>query len=70
MNVAVFRDIGALIGRPLVPLRSVAVLTLVSWIAKTSHDTALRDIKVMITKGVLKQEPSGGRSTSYRLVRP
>jgi len=38
-------------------------------LAKTSHDTALRDIQDLIEKGVLKQEKAGGRSTAYVLVR-
>ncbi|MFK8057758.1 MAG: Fic family protein [Saprospiraceae bacterium] len=37
-------------------------------IAKCSADTALRDIKDLIEKGILKQEESGGRSTNYELV--
>jgi Fic family protein len=37
-------------------------------ITKSSPDTALRDIKDLIEKGVLKQEESGGRSTNYELV--
>lgn len=37
-------------------------------IAKCSTDTALRDIKDLIEKGILKQEVSGGRSTNYELV--
>lgn len=37
-------------------------------IAKCSPDTALRDIKDLIEKGILKQEASGGRSTNYELV--
>ena len=36
-------------------------------ITKCSADTALRDIKDLIEKGVLKQEKSGGRSTNYEL---
>jgi Fic family protein len=46
-------------------------LTTEKWgkIAKTSHDTALRDIRDLIDKGVLKQEKGGGRSTAYVLVR-
>lgn len=36
--------------------------------AKCSADTALRDIKDLIDKGVLEQEKSGGRSTNYKLV--
>lgn len=36
-------------------------------IAKCSADTALRDIKDLIEKGILKQEEQGGRSTNYEL---
>jgi Fic family protein len=46
-------------------------LTTEKWgkLAKTSHDTALRDIQDLIEKGILKQEKAGGRSTAYVLVR-
>jgi Fic family protein len=46
-------------------------LTTEKWakLAKTSHDTALRDIQDLIRKGILKQEESGGRSTAYALIR-
>lgn len=37
-------------------------------IAKCSPDTALRDIKDLMEKGVLRQERQGGRSTNYELV--
>jgi Fic family protein len=37
-------------------------------IAKCSPDTALRDIKDLIDKGILKQEQEGGRSTNYELA--
>ena len=36
-------------------------------IAKCSTDTALRDIKDLLEKGILKQEEQGGRSTNYEL---
>ena len=36
-------------------------------IAKCSQDTALRDVKDLIEKGILRQEKSGGRSTNYEL---
>ena len=39
-------------------------------LAKCSGDTALRDIKLLLDRGILVQEESGGRSTSYRLVDP
>ncbi len=38
-------------------------------IAKCSQDTALRDIKDLIEKKILRQEKSGGRSTNYELDR-
>jgi Fic family protein len=37
-------------------------------ITKCSADSALRDIKDLIEKKVLKQEESGGRSTNYELI--
>lgn len=37
-------------------------------IAKCSPDTALRDIKDLIDKGILQQEKQGGRSTNYELT--
>lgn len=36
---------------------------------KCSADTALRDIKDLIEKGILVQEESGGRSTNYELAK-
>ena len=44
-------------------------LTSSKWakITKTSPDTALRDIKDLIEKGILKQDEAGGRSTNYTL---
>ena len=38
-------------------------------ITKSSQDTALRDIKDLIEKGILIQERSGGRSTNYELLK-
>lgn len=35
---------------------------------KCSPDTALRDIKDLIKKGILRQEAYGGRSTNYELI--
>ena len=37
---------------------------------KCSQDTALRDIKDLMEKGILKPEEGGGRSQSYQLVLP
>ncbi len=37
-------------------------------IAKTSNDTALRDIKDLIEKGILKQTDEGGRNANYELA--
>ena len=39
-------------------------------LAKCSPDTALRDIKVLLDRGVLVQEEGGGRNTSYHLAAP
>lgn len=39
-------------------------------LAKCSPDTALRDIREMLERGILVQNPGGGRSTSYRLADP
>lgn len=36
-------------------------------ISKCSADTALRDIRDLIEKGILRQEEAGGRSTNYEL---
>ncbi|MEO9869397.1 Fic family protein [Ekhidna sp.] len=46
-------------------------LTSSKWakMTKTSQDTAGRDINDLIKKGILKKDDSGGRSTSYSLVR-
>lgn len=38
--------------------------------AKCSADTALRDIKDLVEKGVLRQEAGGGRSTHYAVCLP
>jgi Fic family protein len=37
-------------------------------LTKCSPDTALRDIKMLLDRGILIQNDAGGRSTSYRLV--
>jgi Fic family protein len=44
-------------------------LTTTKWamLAKTSHDTALRDIQALIDLGILRKDARGGRSTSYSL---
>jgi len=39
-----------------------------STIAKTSTDTALRDIKDLVEKGILQQTNQGGRNASYELA--
>jgi Fic family protein len=39
-------------------------------LAKCSPDTALRDIRELLGRGILLQNPSGGRSTSYQLAEP
>ena len=46
-------------------------LTAQKWgvIGKCSPDTALRDIKELMAHGVLQRSTSGGRSTSYELIK-
>jgi Fic family protein len=39
-------------------------------LAKCSADTALRDIRELLGRGILVQNPGSGRSTSYRLADP
>ena len=39
-------------------------------LAKCSPDTALRDIRELLGRGILLQNAGGGRSTSYRLAEP
>ena len=39
-------------------------------LAKCSTDTALRDIRELLDRGILVKNPGGGRSTSYRLAAP
>lgn len=39
-------------------------------ITKSSSDTALRDVRDLVGRGILIQNPGGGRSTSYRLASP
>ena len=39
-------------------------------LAKCSTDTALRDIRELLERGILVKNPGGGRSTSYRLADP
>ena len=37
-------------------------------ITKSSNDTALRDIKDLVEKGILKAEKQSGRNANYELV--
>jgi Fic family protein len=39
-------------------------------LAQCSEDTALRDVREMLSHGILVQNPGGGRSTNYRLLGP
>ena len=39
-------------------------------LAKCSEDTALRDMRELVDRGILVRNPGGGRSTSYRLGEP
>ena len=37
-------------------------------LAKCSSDTALRDVRELVGRGILIRNDGGGRSTSYRLA--
>ena len=39
-------------------------------LAKCSNDTALRDIRELLERGIIVKNEGGGRSTSYRLAEP
>jgi Fic family protein len=39
-------------------------------LVKCSNDTALRDIRELLARGIVVKNPGGGRSTSYRLAEP
>ena len=39
-------------------------------LAKCSTDTALRDIRDLLERGIIVKNPGGGRSSSYRLAEP
>ena len=46
---------------------NIVKATPVAKITKTSTDTALRDIKDLIKKGILQQTKEGGRNANYEL---
>jgi Fic family protein len=39
-------------------------------LVECSTDTALRDIRELLERGIIVKNPAGGRSTSYRLAEP
>ena len=39
-------------------------------LAKCSTDTALRDVRELLERGIFVKNDGGGRSTSYRLADP
>jgi Fic family protein len=57
-----------IIGRMLDDFKGYMNTSKYSKIASCSPDTALRDIRELLNRGVLIQNPAGGRSTSYRLA--
>lgn len=58
------------INRPLDGFEGKLSTSIYAKLAKCSADTALRDIKILLDRGILIQEEGGGRNTSYRLVEP
>jgi hypothetical protein len=61
-------DVGC--GRPDYFSRRLQLLTSSKYakLTKCSQDTAHRDIQALVERGVLVQNPEGGRSTSYSLA--
>lgn len=57
----------AIINRLLGDFRGHLTTSKYAKIAKCSTDTALRDIRDLLARGVIVRNPGGGRSTSYRL---
>ncbi len=60
----------AVINRMLNGYKGVLSTSKYAQLAKCSTDTALRDIRELLERGILVQNPGGGRSTSYRLGEP
>ncbi len=58
------------INRLLDGFRSLLTTSKYAKLAKCSSDTALRDIRELLDRGILVQNAGGGRSTSYRLAEP
>lgn len=58
----------AIINRLLGDFRGHLTTSKYAKIAKCSTDTALRDIRDLLARGVIVRNPGGGRSTSYRLT--
>jgi Fic family protein len=69
---APFNDRQRLILNRLLDGRFEGDLTTSKWakLAKSSQDTALRDILDLVDRGVLARDSKGGRSTSYSLLMP
>jgi Fic family protein len=60
----------AIINRLLGPFEGHLTTSKYAALARCSADTALRDIQELLARGILVQNPGGGRSTSYRLADP
>lgn len=58
----------AIINRLLGDFRGHLTTSKYAKIAKCSTDTALRDIRDLLARGVIVRNPGGGRSTNYRLT--
>lgn len=57
-----------LLNRLLGELRGYLSSSKYAKLAKCSTDSALRDIRELVDRGILVRNPGGGRSTSYRLA--
>jgi len=58
------------INRLLDGLEEILTTSKYAKLAKCSQDTALRDIRELLKRGIIVQNPGRGRSTSYRLAEP
>jgi len=58
------------INRLLDGLEEILTTSKYAKLAKCSQDTALRDIRELLERGIIVQNPGRGRSTSYRLAEP
>ena len=66
---AVFGEVKLLQGKMIGQMNALGFTTKAeATLTKVSSDTALRDIKDLIEKGILRETGEGGRSVNYELI--